>query len=186
MPCANGVVASTANVMRAYRMILLNKHDLKSFNDNVFQAYTFLEKEHGVSGVKGFDFIKIAKMLCIDYNQEIVKGILAQLDKREEENVDFDEFLCGIRTILMYDSYFEEMELIFKHLDFLKRQRIRKDDLISAAYKLRDEAIGPHDLRVPPALELERLYKTMSVEEDGCLNFDEFQLLMFKATLEDD
>jgi len=54
--------------MRAYRMILFNKHDLKSFNDNIFQAYTFLEKEHGVSGVKGFDFIKIAKMLCIDYS----------------------------------------------------------------------------------------------------------------------
>jgi hypothetical protein len=68
VPCANGVVASTANVMRAYRMILLNKHDLKSFNDNVFQAYTFLEKDHGVSGVKGFDFIKIAKMLCIEYS----------------------------------------------------------------------------------------------------------------------
>jgi len=86
----------------------------------------------------------------------------------------------------MYDSYFEEMEIIFKHLDFQKRQKIRKDDLMSAAYKLRDEAIGPHELRVPPAIELERLYKTMTCVEEGCLNFDEFQLLMFKATLEDD
>ena len=63
-----------------------------------------MEKDNGVSGIKGFDFIKIARMLCIDYPAEILKGILALLEKREEENVDFDEFLCGIRTILMYDS----------------------------------------------------------------------------------
>ena len=111
-------------------MITLNKNDMKSFSDNVFQAYTFLEKEHGVSGIKGFDFIKLAKMLCIEYPAEILKGILGQLEKREEENVDFDEFLCGIRTILMYDSYFEEMESIFKHLDFIKKAKIKKDDLI--------------------------------------------------------
>jgi Ca2+-binding EF-hand superfamily protein len=161
IPSANGVVASSANVMRAYRIIQLNKHDMKSFNDNVFQAYTYLEKDHGISGVRGFDFIKLARMLCVDYNSDIVKGILAQLDKREEENVDFDDFLCGIRTILMYDSYFEEMETVFRQLDFLKRNRIRKDDLIQAAIKLRDEAIGPHELRIPSASELERIYFTL-------------------------
>lgn len=77
VPSANGIVASNVNVMRAYRMITLNKHDLKSFNDNVFIAYTFLEKDHGVSGIKGFDFIKLARMLCIEYPAEILKGILA-------------------------------------------------------------------------------------------------------------
>lgn len=76
VPSVNGIVASSANVMRAYRTIMLNKHDMKSFSDNVFQAYTYLEKDHGISGVKAFDFIKIARMLCIDYNPEIVKGIL--------------------------------------------------------------------------------------------------------------
>jgi Ca2+-binding EF-hand superfamily protein len=125
-------------------------------------------------------------MLCVDYNQEIVKGILAQLDKREEENVDFDEFLCGIRTILMYDSYFEEMETIFKHLDFLRRQKIKKDDLMAAVNKLRDESIGPHELRIPPVSELERNYRAMQLAEDGLLNFEEFQLLMYRATLDDE
>ena len=61
-----------------------------------------LEKDHGSSGIKGFDFIKITKMLLLEYPAEILKGILALLDKREEENVDFDEFLCGIKTILMF------------------------------------------------------------------------------------
>ena len=76
VPSANGVVASNVNIMRAYRIITLNKHDLKSFSDNVFQAFTYLEKEHGSSGIKGFDFIKIAKMLCIEYPKEILNGIL--------------------------------------------------------------------------------------------------------------
>ena len=183
---ANGVVASSANIMRAYRAIQLNKHDMKSFNDNVFQAYTYLEKDHGVSGVKGFDFIKLAKMLCIEQSQEIVKGILSQIAKRDEENVDFDEFLCGVRTILMYDSYFEEMDTIFRHLDFLKRNKIRKDDLVQAVTKLRDESIGPHELRVPPVTDIERGYMMMPVEEDGCLSLEEFRLLMYRATLEDE
>ena len=118
VPSANGVVASSVNILRAYRLITLNRVDMKSFQDNVFHAYTLLEKDHGSSGIKGFDFIKIVKMLCLDYPPEILKGMLSLLDKREEENVDFDEFLCGIRTIFMYGSFFEEMETMFKHLDF--------------------------------------------------------------------
>jgi len=155
-------------------MITLNKVDMKSFSDNMFQAYTFLEKDHGTSGIKGFDFIKLAKMLCVEYPQEILRGILSQLDKREEENVDFDEFLCGVRTILMYDSYFEEMETVFKHLDFQKRAKVKKDDLIEAAYKLRDETLGPHELRVPSGEDLESLYSSMVVDEEGFLNYDEY------------
>jgi Ca2+-binding EF-hand superfamily protein len=56
-------------------------------------------------------------MLCIDYPGEILAGILKLLDKKKEENVEFDEFLCGIRTILLYDNYFEELEQLFKYLD---------------------------------------------------------------------
>ena len=43
-----------------YRLITLNKYDAKCFADNIFQAYTLIEKDHGNSGVKGIDFIKIA------------------------------------------------------------------------------------------------------------------------------
>lgn len=125
-------------------------------------------------------------MMCIDYNPEIVKGILLQLDKREEENVDFDEFLTGIRTILMYDSYFDEMESIFKHLDFQKRNRIKRDDLLKTVNKLRDESIGPHEIRVPPVADLERICSTIVFEESDGLNYEEFQLVMYRATLEDE
>ena len=50
-------------------MIMLNKYDSKSFSDNVFQAYTLIEKDHalntsgqplsGNTGIKGNDLIKL-------------------------------------------------------------------------------------------------------------------------------
>jgi len=115
---------------------------MKSFSDNVFQAYQVIEKDNGNSGIKGFDFIKLAKMLCVEYPAEILSGILTLLDKREEENVEFDEFLSGVKTILMYDNYFDEMENLFKQLDHHRNAKIKKVDLINAANKLRSNEAG--------------------------------------------
>jgi len=42
------------------------------------------------------------------------------IDKKEKEVVDFDEFLSAIKTIMLYDNYFEEMEPLFKYLDIKK------------------------------------------------------------------
>lgn len=78
-------------------------------------------------------------MLCLDYPQEILNGILKMFEKKEEENVDFDEFLNAIKTIMLYDNYFEEMEVLFKYLDSKKSGKISKSDLIEAATKLRKQ-----------------------------------------------
>jgi Ca2+-binding EF-hand superfamily protein len=59
------------------------------------------------------------------------------LDLREEENVDFDEFLNGVRTVMLYDNYFDEMESLFKYLDSSKLGKIKKNDLIDSVGKLR-------------------------------------------------
>lgn len=59
------------------------------------------------------------------------------LDLREEENVDFDEFLNGVRTVMLYDNYFDEMESLFKYLDSQKLGKIKKNDLIDSVGKLR-------------------------------------------------
>ena len=75
-------------------------------------------------------------MLCIDYPSDILHGILRLLDKREEENVEFDEFLCGIKTILLFDNYFEEMEQLFRYMDTQRLGKIKKDDLIHAVKKI--------------------------------------------------
>ena len=117
-----------------------------------------MEKDHGSSGIKGFDFIKITKMLLLEYPPEILRGILTLLDKKEEENVDFDEFLCGIRTTLMFQSFFEEMETIFKHLDYKKTGKVQKDELVEACNKLASNDIDKHELRVPQGEDLNRIY----------------------------
>jgi Ca2+-binding EF-hand superfamily protein len=124
-------------------MILLNKMDMKSFDDNAFQAYTYIEKDHGGAGVKGFDFLKLVKMLAVEYPPEVVHGLLRQLYKREDEPVEFEEFLSGVKTVLLYDNYFEEMEVLFKHLDVTKKGTISKEDLLEAVRKLKNEEIAP-------------------------------------------
>jgi len=134
-----------SNILKAYRLITLNKYDAKSFSDNVFTAYMMIEKDHNNvnptsganTGIKGNDLIKLTQMLCIDYPNEILNGILKLIDKKEEENVDFDEFLNAIKTIMLYDTYFEEMEPLFKYLDSKKTGKISKARLVESVGKLR-------------------------------------------------
>ena len=93
----------------------------------------------------------------------VTQGILELLDKREDENCDFDEFLSAIKTILLYDSYFEEMESIFRHLDNGKTGKVKLADLTLALNKLRQpDVINTHELRVPENNEVEAVYKKMT------------------------
>ena len=55
---------------------------------------------------------------------------------------------------------------------------------MQACAKLRSPDIN-HDLRIPDSMVIERIYQTMQVEEDGTINYNEFQTLVFKSTLED-
>ena len=71
-------------------------------------------------------------MLCVDYPQEILNGLLKMIDKKEEENVEFDEFLNSIKNIMLYDTYFEEMQVLFKYLDVKGTGKIVKNHLIEA------------------------------------------------------
>lgn len=80
-------------------------------------------------------------MLCIEYPQAVTQGIVSLLDKREDENCDFEEFLSAVRTILLYDSFFEEMDTIFKHIDNNKTGKIRLNDLLEALNKLRSPEV---------------------------------------------
>ena len=62
--------------------------------------------------------------------------------------------------------------------------KIAKDDMVQACAKLRHPELS-HDLRIPDSSVIERLYNSMTVEEDGFINYNEFQTLVFKSTLED-
>jgi len=145
------------------------------------------------TGIKGNDFIKLCQMLCIYYPAEILAGILKMLDKKEEENVDFDEFLNGVRTVMLYDNYFEEMEGLFKYLDTKKCGKIKRLDLLEAVTKLRknqeskelgDDKSPKCELKVPSEDEIDGVYSSMTMEEDGFLNYDEYLIVLFKVTQE--
>lgn len=71
-------------------------------------------------------------MLCVDYPADILNGLLKMIDKKEEENVEFDEFLNSIKTIMLYDTYFEEMQVLFKYLDVKGTGKIVKNHLVEA------------------------------------------------------
>lgn len=40
------------------------------------------------------------------------------------------------------------------------------------------------ELRVPPIEDIETVYSSMGVEEDGFLNYDEYLIILFKVSLE--
>lgn len=116
----------------------------------------------------------------------MTQGIVAILDKRDEENVDFDEFLKSVKTILLYENFFEELDPLFKHLDKLKLGQIRISELQDACSKLQGEQT---DMRVPPASEVERIYKKMTgnaeIAQPGQLSHQEYLILLFKSTNDD-
>jgi hypothetical protein len=58
------------------------------------------------------------------------EGYQHQMSKKEEENVEFDEFLNAIKTIMLYDTYFEEMQVLFKYLDVKGTGKIVKNHLM--------------------------------------------------------
>ena len=109
------------------------------------------------------------------------------MDKRDEENVDFDEFLTAIRTILMFDNFFEEMDSVFKHLDGMKVGRVRITELIESLTKLTsNEVSSQHELRVPPPSEIDMAYRKLAslgqIETSGFLNSREWLTVLFSCT----
>lgn len=103
-------------------------------------------------------------MLCIEFPQAVTQGIIALLDKRDDENCDFEEFLQAIRTIFLYDSFFEEMDSIFRHIDNNKTGKVMLAELTESLDKLHTPEIGSmHELRVPESSDVEKAYKGLEV-----------------------
>lgn len=131
-------------------------------------------------------------MLCIQYPSDIFNGIVKLLDKKDEENVEFDEFLNAIKTIMLFDNYFEEMEGLFKYLDQKKIGKIKKSELIESIGKLRQTQYGNDvddkgvvikcELKVPNEDDLESVMASMILEEEGLLNYDEYLIALFRVT----
>ena len=99
---------------------------------------------------------KLARMLCIEFHQDVTQGIITLIDKRDEENVDFDEFLNAIQPVLTFENFFDELDGLFRHLDYQKQGKIKIRDLVDSCAKLTSSEIaGTHEIRVPSATDIE-------------------------------
>ena len=124
-------------------------------------------------------------MICADYPNEVVESLLRQLYCQDEGNVDFEEYLAGIRTVLLYDGYFQEMEQLFMYLDPKHQGKVHIEDFMKGAAKLRTEELASkHELRVPAPDDIEMILSTMSPEDPAALTRDEFLIVLLKATLD--
>ena len=89
--------------------------------------------------------------------------------------IDFNQFEAAIRTINMFEVYFDEMEELFRHLDYKNTGKIAKDDLFYAIQKLEKKGC---ELKLPSKSELEDITKGISVEESGFFTYEEYLNLL--------
>ena len=178
---SNHLDNSNSNTMKAYNLLTMNKYSTSN-SLHIFEAFTLLEKGQDNSGVKGIDFIKIVQMLWIDYPKSIFKAMLKIFDKNEDDTIEFNQFEAAIRTINMFEVYFDEMEELFRHLDYKNTGKISKDELFSSIQKLEKKGV---ELKLPSKSELEEITKGMTVEENGFFTYEEFLNLLLNINIGD-
>ena len=150
---SNHLDNSNSNTMKAYNLLTMNKHP-NSNSFYIFDAFTLLEKGQENSGVKGSDFNKIIQMLCIDYPNSIFKKILNIFGKSDDDIIEFNQFEAAIKTVNMFSVYFDEMEELFKHLDFKNTGKVNKQELFKAIEKLESKS---NEFKLPSVSELEEV-----------------------------
>ena len=92
-------------MMKAYKLVMYNKVDDKSFTNNAFQAFQFLEiRRHGTtpsSGIRGVDFHKLIAMVMVEYADEVIRTLLSLTGVKDDDTLSFSEFLAALRSALL-------------------------------------------------------------------------------------
>lgn len=171
-------ISSASGVLKSYKLIKLSKYNRRCFMDNLVSAYMNLDNKRGVSGqgITGVDYMKILKMICLDFPSEIVDEVLTILGKRDTDIVSFEDFSAGINAILMYEEFFSEAEELFVYLDFNKSGKVEMDKLFNAFRKIGDNKTIP----MPSLDELKLALDRANLEERESLTFGEFCFSLFK------
>ena len=115
-------------------------------------------------------------MMCIQYPRPIFDQLVRILDKKDDETLEFDQFASGVKMILVFDTFFEDMEALFKHLQ--RSGKIRVADLQEALDKLSRLDDGA---AVPTPAEVTEAVDEMDItpKVDGFLDYDEYLLVLF-------
>ena len=130
-------------------------------------------------------------MLLIDYP----KSVFFPEDKQtfftfpEDKALDFNQFEALIRTINMFQVYLDELEGIFRHLDFMNEGKVVKEELFKAIDKL--EGVNSSEqsdfiaLKIPTFDELKQVWDNIKQEDKEYYTYEEFlQILMNVYSIE--
>eukprot|EP00735_Rhodelphis_limneticus_P001169 TRINITY_DN11737_c0_g1::TRINITY_DN11737_c0_g1_i1::g.11605::m.11605 TRINITY_DN11737_c0_g1::TRINITY_DN11737_c0_g1_i1::g.11605 ORF type:complete len:289 (-),score=21.36,sp/Q8BHR8/CK049_MOUSE/29.87/2e-09,Dpy-30/PF05186.8/0.0026,EF-hand_8/PF13833.1/2,EF-hand_8/PF13833.1/95,RIIa/PF02197.12/0.1 TRINITY_DN11737_c0_g1_i1:109-975(-) len=87
------------------------------FFDNVAQSYNILVSQKNTQGdqnavLTGNEFFQLLKLLCMDFPMDIWQTLLVILNKREVDVIDFIDFQSCLRTVVLYEEFFEKTEHI--------------------------------------------------------------------------
>lgn len=172
---------SCTGILKSYKLIKLSNEEHESFMDNLVAAYMNLDAKRGGnnSGLTGSEYMKLIKMLCLDFPIEIIDEILGILGKRESDIVVFEEFLAGVQCVLLYEDFLIEAETIFRYLDRENQGRVSSQVFFKAIDKLN---LAKTDIRTPTSDELRSAMRILSIDSNGSLNFEEFAIALFKTT----
>jgi Ca2+-binding EF-hand superfamily protein len=171
--------SSTSGVLKSYKQLKLSKYDRKCFMDNLVSAYMNLDNKRGglSSGITGIDYMKILKMICLDFPQEVVDEVLAVVGKRDTDIVCFEEFSAGIHAVLMYEEFFAEAEELFVFLDQNNGGLVETQKILAGFKKVG----GNKSFPMPSFEEIKSALERVNLDERQSITFPEFCLALFKV-----
>ena len=169
---------SCSGIFKSYKLIKISKPEQKSFMDNIVAAYMNLDSKKGGNnqGLTGIEYMKLLKMICLDFPNEVVDEVLSVLGKRDTDIVPFEEFVAGINAILMYEDFFAEAEEIFSCLDIEKNGRVDMNRLYSTINKLSET----QTIAMPSRSELTASFERLNIEDNQTITYGEFCLSLFR------
>ncbi|CAI2380380.1 unnamed protein product [Moneuplotes crassus] len=177
---------STSSLGKAYNILTMNRNEnLNSMT--IFEAYQLINANQDNSEIK-----KLVQMLMSDYPQSIIfpndKVTIFRIP--EDKALDFNQFEALIRSINMFQTYLDELEGIFKHLDYKNTGKVSKEELFLAIEKL--ETVNSSEspdfipLKIPTAAELSNVCDGVKQADGDYYTYDEFlQILMNIYNLDD-
>lgn len=146
--------------------------------DNLVASYMNLDARRGGNnvGLSGSEFLKLIRMLCVDFPDEVIDEILGILGKGEDDIVPFEEFITAVNTVIMYEDYFLDAQELFFHLDMEKSGAVKVQEFLRALEKLNKQGYP-----VPNSAQMQRALNVMRIS-DGTVSLANFIQAMFKAT----
>ena len=162
-------------IMKSYKIITLNRTQEKSFMDNLVSAYINLEHKRP-EGLRGYEFIRLIQMVCLDFPSEVTQSILDVYGKKESDIVTFEEFINGIHSTLLYEDFFAEAEVLFR--------RIANEGIVNTGFffKSLDKLHNETELRMPSSKELQSAISRLYGEGKQDITFKDFVLAIFDCT----